>query len=106
MPVRTRRTRRRGRLATRLADWTMFAVSVYWALLVGRWCLRVYAAVMGDPSGSLTAFHRWLGFPFTAIPVVGTLPVLPDLFAVLVSGVLALSVLGVLAGWSRERSGR
>ncbi|MCS7255148.1 MAG: hypothetical protein RMJ05_09030 [Thermomicrobium sp.] len=106
LPVRTRRPRRRGRLAARLATWTMYTVSVYWALVVGRWCLWVYTRVMGDESGALTALHRWLGFPFTALPVIGALPFLPDLLAVLVSGLLALSVLGILAGWSRERAGR
>jgi len=84
----------------------MYAVSVYWTLLAARWCLWIYGRVMGDASGRLAAFHQWLGWPFTAAPGIREVALLPDLLAVSVSGLCALGMLGVLAGWSGERARR
>ncbi len=82
------------------------AVSVYWAILAARWCLWVYARVMGDERGYLSLFHLWLGWPFSVVPGVREVSFLADLLAVVVSGGIALGIVGVLAGWAQARGGR
>ncbi len=101
-PLRARRLRRRGAVAVQFANWIPVLVSVYWSILVARWFLWVLAHAVGGQFTQLLVIHRWLAWPFTDLPGASRWPLLADIVAVVLSGVTALGLLGVAAGWWRE----
>ena len=105
-PLRARRVRRRGAVAVQLANWIPVLISVYWSTLLARWFLWVLAHAVGGQFMQLLVIHHWLAWPFTDLPGTSRWPLLADIVAVGLSGVIALGLLGVAAGWWREAERR
>jgi hypothetical protein len=105
-PLRAQRVRRRGTVAVQLANWIPLLISVYWSILLARWFVWVLANAVGGQFTQLLVLHRWLAWPFTDLPGASRWPLLADIAAVVLSGVAALGLLGVAAGWWREAERR